>query len=1376
MLQAAANAEADTILFGLPTDAVQVISLQTPLPVITGALQIDATSLIRENGSLGIELDGSGIEDEANGLHFGQLGSGSAKGLSLHSFSGHGILIEGHVSVASCFVGVDASGTVAKGNGGDGIHASSGAFFAVTGAPNKFSIISGNAGNGIYSASSQTTIQRSFVGTDITGTLDFGNSGHGVHITSGNATISALGDRNIISGNGGSGVVVEDVQSLVLESTYIGTNSSGSGALGNDGNGVEIRGNVANIRIGGLTGIWPNAISSNGLHGILVDVEEAMGSGVVIQDNRIGVTAEGFGALGNGGNGITVEGGGNVYIDGGTERRQVIAGNVGHGIEVIGTNNVQIGSNLIGVYGDKAIGNGGDGVRIAGDAFLTKLTLNIISGNVEAGIRVLDSAHSVSIEGNTIGADLSGTKAMPNQVGIHVETTGSHLGIGGNSYATGNFIGGNSKSGIVIAKAGNSISINDNGIGVNRQTLTPLGNGDHGILIPADAVLAAGMDIGGTRSNLIGANGGDGIRVLGGSDVAVSNSYIGVTDHGLPRGNAGTGVYIQDSPRAVLLRNVIGMNGGHGIHLTEGANGVKLEGNMVGISFGQSGPGGAYTPSRNGGDGVLVDGARGVAIGTVEQAQSNIIAANEGAGIRFRNVPSGIISGAWIGTFWNESAGFGNGGSGIAVENSEAVLIENAIVANNGEAGIHVLGSTGISIRGGAIGLSIQNTGSVEEVAVVGNGGPSILIDGSSGTNVMPSGVSVAGSKLDPAPFITLVRTAEYPAIEVLSGTENQFVGLRISGSDGLPIDLGGDGVTANDVEARDTDSGPNNFQNSPQIVSATIQRSPNLEPYGLITGNLQSAPNKPYSIEFYRLEDGAWPSIGKINVQTDSGGVAAFSFEDLLGEPGDQVAMIATSMATRDTSEFSSSVVVAREISVQASTESLVEGNAGKSTVDITFTVSLPFYHTTVVPLSLTGSALAGVDFDLLPESISFEPGETTKTVTVSILGDTLVEPNEMFQLTPATSETLVLLQEALPTVTILNDDTSVLISKNGKTAKWIDVDGGLVTLKSNKGILDRDDFVFEVSGELNGERLVRLDLSGADDHPKKSAPNLSFTEKERRTESGKLGNKTVDIGEIDVGLFSLGNVSVAGDLQGLTAVNVKNLKARSLGAVTNSAGEPQYIQLTGKLGTLAISGDVRAMHISAQSIGAVTIAGSIHGSLLGESGIFALGRIGPVKVKGSITGASPESPVMIQASGASDRSPYALQSLTVKGDVENAVILAGNSSLAGESLGPIKVSGDWRSSVAAASIDPGADGRYGTADDRLGGTAPGDAVIKAIARLARVDIGGLVSGTLADEDSFGFFAQRVGPVRVGGILIPQGLVPGSSDVRIAEIVALQS
>ncbi|HEY6169838.1 MAG TPA: Calx-beta domain-containing protein, partial [Verrucomicrobiae bacterium] len=117
----------------------------------------------------------------------------------------------------------------------------------------------------------------------------------------------------------------------------------------------------------------------------------------------------------------------------------------------------------------------------------------------------------------------------------------------------------------------------------------------------------------------------------------------------------------------------------------------------------------------------------------------------------------------------------------------------------------------------------------------------------------------------------------------------------------------------------------------------------------------------------------------------------------------------------------------------------SVVEGNSGSVTA--TFTVTLAPTNAAPVSVSFTtvdGSAFAGEDYVATNGTLIFMPGDTTKSITVTILGDTIVEPNENFfvALTAATNAYILDGQGA---GTILNDDGGPQVSESPRNDFWI-------------------------------------------------------------------------------------------------------------------------------------------------------------------------------------------------------------------------------------------------------------------------------------------------------------------------------------------------
>jgi hypothetical protein len=150
---------------------------------------------------------------------------------------------------------------------------------------------------------------------------------------------------------------------------------------------------------------------------------------------------------------------------------------------------------------------------------------NLISGNRGDGIAILGgSGHQIL--GNFIGTDATGTKALPNDYGIEL-FSGSYNSIGGGSDAgAGNLISGNVHDGVGIYSDANTLQ--GNRIGTDVSGTAPLGNGQDGVEIQA---FLHGFDnlIGGTAAgagNVIAFNGGYGVRVTTGTGNAIHQNAI----------------------------------------------------------------------------------------------------------------------------------------------------------------------------------------------------------------------------------------------------------------------------------------------------------------------------------------------------------------------------------------------------------------------------------------------------------------------------------------------------------------------------------------------------------------------------------------------------------------------------------------------------------------------------------------------------------------------------------------------------------------------------------------------------------------------------------------------------------------------------------
>ena len=250
---------------------------------------------------------------------------------------GNGVRVGlGPTLVKGNYIGTDINGAADLGNHENGVRVSGTNDIEIgLGSPGGTNVISGNELAGILldDGSADVNIFGNKIGTDRTGTAALGNIKAGIVVGGTDHTIGATWDgaeRNIISGNGGSGIaIVESADRITVKNNYIGTDVSGTAALGND-LGIEVGNWIGDpdIDIGGavIAANQANVISGNATDGILLYF------GASVWGNKIGTDASGSNPLPNGGNGVLIKGSGNRV--GGVNSGNTIAFNGGHGVAV----------------------------------------------------------------------------------------------------------------------------------------------------------------------------------------------------------------------------------------------------------------------------------------------------------------------------------------------------------------------------------------------------------------------------------------------------------------------------------------------------------------------------------------------------------------------------------------------------------------------------------------------------------------------------------------------------------------------------------------------------------------------------------------------------------------------------------------------------------------------------------------------------------------------------------------------------------------------------------------------------------------------------------------------------------------------------------
>jgi titin len=435
-------------------------------------------------------------------------------------------------------------------------------------------VVNNFTGAGIRLTSSGNTLTNSYIGTDVTCSSPFvGNGTDGVVIDGSYNVVggTTAGAGNVISGNYVNGVhITANGTNNVVAGNYIGTDCSGSFPLSNGNDGVLIDG--LNNTVGGAAAGVRNVISGNNGNGVEISVS---GSNNVVAGNYIGTNSAGSAALPNF-RGVYVLGDRNTV--GGTtdQARNVISGNSGYGIEILGRYNLVAG-NYIGtdVTGLAGLANGLDGVLII-PGFAQFNTIggttagarNVISGNGLSGVHIWSGAAYNVVAGNYIGTDFTGMTALGNSLdGVQVE--GPNNTIGGTTAGARNVISGNWDDGVNITGEGNLVQ--GNSIGTNVSGGARLPNANDGVYLNGGRNLIGGPMAG--AGNLISANTFDGVSIWADDNVVLGNS-IGTSSAGTPGlGNGRDGVGVHASYTTVGD----GWDGSSNLIASNGRDGVRVE-------------------------------------------------------------------------------------------------------------------------------------------------------------------------------------------------------------------------------------------------------------------------------------------------------------------------------------------------------------------------------------------------------------------------------------------------------------------------------------------------------------------------------------------------------------------------------------------------------------------------------------------------------------------------------------------------------------------------------------------------------------------------------------------------------------------------------
>jgi hypothetical protein len=425
IIDANANPGIDTISFNLPS-AQTIIQPITPLNQITGDVVIEGNTQPGYIGTPIVAIDGINVGN-ASGLNSiaSQI---EINGLAIYNFQRDGISINNaqNVIVEGIYSGILPDGITAAANGygssgGYGIDIGNSDSIRVGGLTEATrNIISSNGFGGLsVSGSTNATIQNNYIGTDVSGSLAMPNDGNGIElydVTDINIGTVSNSGGNLISGNNYSGVSALESSDINIVNNTIGLDKNKTSKIPNNNDGIYINSGVSDFQIGGVSANESNTISGNNENGVYTNCGTTQNGKII--NNFIGTNSSGTANLGNSASGVTVYSAQNIQVGGtGNQEGNIIAFNEKHGVSL------EVGA---GCSDDIPLNN-----PILGNSIYENVLLGINHENIAENINFIDP--------NDIGDTDAGPNNLQNSPTITARTiSGSNINVSGTLNSTPN--------------------------------------------------------------------------------------------------------------------------------------------------------------------------------------------------------------------------------------------------------------------------------------------------------------------------------------------------------------------------------------------------------------------------------------------------------------------------------------------------------------------------------------------------------------------------------------------------------------------------------------------------------------------------------------------------------------------------------------------------------------------------------------------------------------------------------------------------------------------------------------------------------------------------------------------------------------------------
>jgi CSLREA domain-containing protein len=371
-------------------------------------------------------------------------------------------------------------------------------------------------------------------------------------------------------------------------------------------------------------------------------------------------------------------------------------------------------------------------------------------------------------------------------------------------------------------------------------------------------------------------------------------------------GSFGDGLRLDGASHSVIKGLVINRFDGAAINIFGNSVATSVQGNFLGTDVTGT------LDKGNGSNGVSAfsDDISNTLVGGTHPAARNVVGGNGGTGVGMgdgsnEDSPSDNVrvQGNYIGVDRSGTQEVGNDASGIFLNHVSSATIggttaasRNVIGGNNG--GLDFSSVSNSRVLGNRIGTSANGTGAL------GNNLYGVFLQGfgdAASFNSLGDG-TVEGSN-------TIAFNNGDGIRQIDPGIGNRVSRNSIFSNFESGIDLLSEGQTANDGDNPstpeadpDSDTGPNELQNSPVLSSARNNDTT------AVAGSLNSTPGKTFKIQFFSNPSGdeGKTFIGQKSVTTDAGGNVSFTFQaPTRVAPGQSVTATATN-PTGSTSEFS--------------------------------------------------------------------------------------------------------------------------------------------------------------------------------------------------------------------------------------------------------------------------------------------------------------------------------------------------------------------------------------------------------------------------------------------------------------------------------------